>query len=159
MTTGDTDIRIGYLADEPAMLPQLVELFVREWGSHYGPDGPGDADADLRESVDPRSLPVCLVATDHAGSVVGTISLKSESISHHELSPWGAAMLVIPERRKAGIGTMLVAALEAEARRRGFTRLYMSTDAANSIVERRGWTAFDTAESSRGTISVYAVDL
>jgi hypothetical protein len=54
---------------------------------------------------------------------------------------------------------LLVAALEEEARRLGFTRIYMSTDAANGIVEARGWRAIDTADSLRGEVTVYELVL
>ncbi len=33
-------LRIEYLADCPAVLPQLEEWFLREWAPYYGPDGP-----------------------------------------------------------------------------------------------------------------------
>ena len=153
------DIQISCLADLPETLPSLVEWFVAEWEPYYGADGPGDAEADLRGSMNRDDLPICLLAIDETGAVAGTISLKAESISHRELTPWGAAFLVAPKHREKGIGTALVAALEAEARRLGFKQLYMSTDAATGIVDRRGWRAFDTTESLRGTITVHVVDL
>ncbi|MCG8557895.1 MAG: GNAT family N-acetyltransferase [Proteobacteria bacterium] len=157
--TREADIRIRYLADTQDALATLVDWFVDEWRPYYGSDGPGNAEADLRESMNRDALPICLVAATDAGDIAGCISLKSESISHPELTPWGAAFLVAPTYRRQGIGTMLVAALEKEARRLGFSQLYMSTDAATRIVERRGWRAFDTTESLRGTITVYSVYL
>ncbi len=45
-----------------------------------------------------------------------------------ELYPWLAAMVVVPERRGQGIGSMLVRALLAEARARGFASLWLGTD-------------------------------
>jgi GNAT superfamily N-acetyltransferase len=136
----------------------LVRWFEAEWEPYYGEDGPGDAGADLRASMNQDTLPLCLVALD-GDEPLGTISLKTESISHPELSPWGAAFLVAPHLRGRGIGTQLVAALEHEARRLGHRRLYMSTDAANGIVEVRGWQAIDTADSLRGKVTVYELVL
>ncbi len=153
------DIQIQYLADMPEALPALVDWFLAEWEPYYGTDGPGDAKADLRESMNRDELPICLLAIDGTGALAGTISLKAESISHRELTHWGAAFLVAPTRRRQGIGTALVAALEDQARKLGFKRIYMSTDAASAIVDGRDWRALDTTESLRGTISVYAVDL
>jgi GNAT superfamily N-acetyltransferase len=118
----------------------------------------GDAEADLRASMNRDELPNCLIAIEQSGEPLGTISLKAESISHPHLSPWGAAFVVLPASRRRGVGASLVAFLEEEARL-GFGRLYMSTDGATSIVERRGWQAFDTTESLRGTIGVYAIEL
>lgn len=151
-------VDIAYLADQASLLPELTRWFEAEWVPYYGPGGPGDAAADLRESMNRDVLPICLVAIDQ-GRALGTISLKDTSISHPELGPWGAALLVSPKRRGEGVGTTLVKALENEARRLGFERLYMSTDAANGILEARGWRAIDTADSLRGPITVYELDL
>jgi GNAT superfamily N-acetyltransferase len=45
-----------------------------------------------------------------------------------ELSPWLAAMVVVPTRRGQGIGSALVRALLGEARAMGFTRIWLGTD-------------------------------
>jgi len=148
-----------YLVDVPKALPPLTEWFIAEWEPYYGPKGPGNAETDLRESMRRDVLPICVIALDVSGELLGTISLKAESISHRELTPWGAAFLVAPGRRGQGVGTALLAALEAKARELGFNSLYMSTDAANSIAERRGWRAIDEAESLRGTVTVYKCEL
>ena len=147
------------LAEVTELLPTLVAWFEREWEPYYGVDGPGDAELDLRASMNRDNLPICLIAFAESGEPLGTISLKAESISHPQLSPWGAAFVVSPSWRRRGVGGALVAFLEEEARRLGFGKLYMSTDGATSIVERRGWQAFDTMESLRGTLGVYSIDL
>ncbi len=152
-------LEVKYLASVPEALPMLVEWFIEEWEPYYGAAGPGDAEADLRASMNRNVLPICLLAMDASAGVVGTISLKTESISHRDLTPWGAAFRVAPAWRRQGVGTALVRFLEEEARRLGFPKLYMSTDGATAIVEQRGWSAFDTAESLRGTVDEYAIDL
>ncbi|MFZ0613578.1 MAG: GNAT family N-acetyltransferase, partial [Desulfobacterales bacterium] len=50
-----------------------------------------------------------------------------------------AAGLVKPSERGRGIGTQLLAALEREACRLGFQRLYCATNTAESLLHRRGW--------------------
>lgn len=67
--------------------------------------------------------------------------------------------VVAPEHRRRGIGSALIAALKTEARRLGFTRMYTATDTADSLIERRGWRAFDEAATLRGSATVYALDL
>lgn len=153
-----TDVNIGLLADHLDVIPTLVTWFEDEWEPYYGPSGPGDAEGDVTASANRASLPICLVAFV-GDELVGTIALKDASISHPELKPWGAAMLVRSAWRRRGVGTALVEALEKLARDLGYPKLYMSTDAANSIVESRGWKAFDSADSLRGTITVYEFSL
>ena len=153
-----TDVRVDFLADHPGFVPVLVRWFEAEWEPYYGDQGAGDAEADLRGSMNRDEIPLCLIALE-GKNLLGTISLKPDSISHRELAPWGAALLVGPNARGRGVGTLLVAALEDHARRLGFRRLYMSTDAANAIVEARGWRAIDTAASLRGQVTVYELAL
>ncbi len=153
-----TAVSIRLLADHLDVIPTLVTWFEAEWEPYYGASGPGDAAGDLRDSANRMSLPISLVAFVER-ELVGTIALKEASISHPALEPWGAAMLVHEDWRGGGVGTALVEALETLARGLGYPKLYMSTDAANRIVESRGWRAFDTTESLRGTITVYELDL
>ncbi|OQX29714.1 MAG: hypothetical protein B0D92_02260 [Spirochaeta sp. LUC14_002_19_P3] len=153
------NLQIHYLADKPHLLPQLTDLFIAEWEPYYGNNGPGNAENDLRGSMNREQLPVCFIALGNE-TLLGTISLKEKSISHNpELTPWCAALLVVPEMRRRGIGSALVSALEREARRRDYRELYMSTDTANSIAEARGWKAIGSAESMRGIVTVYKLSL
>ena len=112
----DTSV-IRHLLEVPEALPVLTRWFVEEWGPYYGPEGPGDAEADLRAANQRDQLPICLVALDAAGGVTGTVALRAESIaSHRHLTPWLAALLVAPEHRRRGIGTALIAAIEGRDR-------------------------------------------
>jgi GNAT superfamily N-acetyltransferase len=154
------DITVRHLIDLPDALPVLTRWFVDEWEPYYGLEGPGDAEADLRAAKTKNGLPTCLVAIDNAGDVVGTAALKAESVaSHGHLTPWLAAVLVAAEHRRQGVGTALIAAIEDEARRLGFDRLYVATDTAIGIIERRGWVKSDEAETLRGTVGVYSKEL
>ncbi len=148
-------VEVRYLGDVPSALPLLARWFTEEWEPYYGPAGPGNAEADLKASCQREELPVGLVAVSDTGEVVGTIALKSSSISHEHLGPWGAAFLVAKDHRRRGVGSILLAALEEEARRHGFESVFMSTDGATNLVERRGWRHFDEAESLRGPVRVY----
>lgn len=150
---------ILHLADIPGVLPVLARWFVEEWEAYYGPDGPGDPVSDLKAASDRDHLPLCLVAVDDEGRPLGTVALKGESVdSHRHLSPWLAALLVAPEHRDKGVGGSLIEAIESEARRLGFERLYTATDTANDLFKRRGWVAFDQAPTIRGVVSVYRLE-
>ena len=141
------------------LLPELAAWFIEEWEPYYGPDGPGDAFADLAEARSADVIPICLVALDDDGRPLGTVALKERSVSHQHLSPWVVALLVRPEARGRGVGSRLLASVEAEARRLGFERIYVATDTATSLLERRGWRAFDTAPTLRGDVGVFALEL
>ena len=154
------DIRIVHLCDAPEAAATLARWFVEEWAPWYGPDGPGDADGDLAECRSRDALPLCLVALDRDDAVLGTVALKSESVgSELGVGPWLAAFLVGPDNRRHGIGTALVAALEDEARRLGFARIYTSSDAAGGLLTRRGWEPMARTESLRGPLTVFCRNL
>lgn len=160
MQTAVEDIRIVPLAVITDRIAELASLFVAEWEPYYGERGPGNALDDLNACCNRNKLPIALVALGADNSLLGTAALKAESVgSMPGQSPWLAAFVVSPLHRGRGIGTLLVSAIEEEARRLGFEALYISTDAAESIVRKRGWSPLDTVSSLRGPITVYRLDM
>ena len=150
-------VRTILLADMPEAIPVLARWFVAEWAPYYGPAGPGDAEKDLESCCNRDGIPLALVALDAGGAAIGTVALKPESVaSHRHLGPWLAALLVAPEHRGRGVAAALVAAIEQEARRLGFTEIYTG---ATGLV-RGGWRPLEgEAASLRGPITVYRRDL
>lgn len=136
-------VEMELLADHPEALPSLIEWFEREWAPYYGPDGPGDATADLLESCNREKLPIAMVAILD-NEVVGTAALKAESVSTHKhLTPWLAALLVSSEFRRRGVARCLIAAIEDKARDLGFQVIYVGTGEGSGTPEsqlrERGW--------------------
>ena len=112
------DLGIVHLLEAPGAVDTLAEWFADEWAPWYGPGGEGDAEGDLAACRSRDALPICLVALSESGDVLGTASLRSESVgSELGVGPWLAAVLVPREHQGQGVGTALVAAIEAEARR------------------------------------------
>ena len=123
---------------------------------YYGPGGPGDAESDLAACRGRGALPICLVALNTNGDVLGTAALKTESVGGEiGVGPWLAGLLVGKDHRGRGVGTALVEAIEQEALRLGFASIYTSTDSAAATMERRGWQALGSADSLRGPVAVY----
>ena len=50
--------RVVRLADHADHLPELQRWFAQEWADYYGPDGPGDAAADLQAYCRRDGLPL-----------------------------------------------------------------------------------------------------
>ncbi len=156
MDTAQQNFRIVHLVDSPDAAPTLAKWFVEEWEPWYGADGQGDAERDLAECCSKNDLPICLVAFDRGGEVLGTAALKTESVgSELGVGPWLAAFLVGKGHRGKGVGTALVEAIEREAHRLGIDSIFTSASTAAGIMVRLGWQAFGTAESLRGTTTVY----
>jgi GNAT superfamily N-acetyltransferase len=150
-------IRVRLLADSPEVIPTLASWFREEWHPWYGPGGPGNAEADLRSCCNRDVVPIALVAFGSDDTVLGTAALKAESVgSDVAPGPWLAAFLVGRAYRREGVGATLINAIEALANGLGFATLYASTNTANELFERCGWSVLDEASSTRGPVKVYS---
>lgn len=92
----------------------------------------GMTEAELADAFGGRAAPGRVLASLIAleGEVpLGCVHLiDNDDPSLPELYPWMAAMVVVPERRGQGIGSMLVRALMREAKALGFERIWFGTD-------------------------------
>jgi GNAT superfamily N-acetyltransferase len=92
-----------------------------------------------------------------AAMPVGSVSLIEHNMdTHQELTPWLAALFVLPSHRGQGIGTALVQRCEEEAWGTGANRLYLYTSLAKRFYARLGWSMFaeDAYEGTSVTIMV-----
>ena len=152
-------LRIELLANHPEAIPVLKDLFMVEWEPYYGPDGPGDAEADLIKSSNHIQLPIALIAI-MGNTICGTAALKSESLSTYpNLSPWLAALLVAPGYRRKGIGEHLIAAIEALAKKMGYREIYVGTGDKSGMsvttLQERNWIFIDRSKYFVSEASVY----
>ena len=123
------NIVIEPLARHPGHVAFVANLVYREfWAEVQG----GMSEADLADAFGGRAAPVrvlsSLVALDGETPLGCVHLIDNDDDSLPELHPWLAAMVVVPERRGQGIGSMLVKALAREAKEMGFERLWFGTD-------------------------------
>jgi GNAT superfamily N-acetyltransferase len=82
----------------------------------------------LHQASDPDRIPLSLLALVD-GAPAGTVNLiHSDSESRPDLHPWLAALVVVPECRGRGIGSLLVRTLVTQAQRLGLPHLFLGTD-------------------------------
>ena len=137
------EVKIEYLDDHRDMIHTLDTHFQTEWSEHYGPDGPGDALSDLKSFCNKAVLPIGLIAIyDHA--FCGSVSLRPSSGSHHHLGPWVAALYVVEEMRRQGIGTQLVKEVESLSENLGYTEIYARSSSAIHFFINNHWEPFDS---------------
>lgn len=149
--------RIVKMHTVPAIKALVVRLYIRQWPQWYGPDGPGDAAADVDAACRAEGLPLALVALDADDVLSGTITLKEESLgSENVIGPWLGALVVEPARRRQGIGGALIEAGQNLARELGFSEVYATTDAAAGLLMERGWKPNGMhVQSQRGELAIY----
>ena len=159
------DIRIDYLADHSELLDELARLSWKEWQDIYQQREQTLEDClkNYRERMNTNRLPLTLVAltTDVSArrrksepdlhlrargvrspdrTLVGMVSLKFHDMdTRPDLDPWLGGLLVLPEWRNRGVGTMLMHRATDEARRLNVSRLYLWTHSAERLYRKLGW--------------------
>lgn len=122
-------VRIVPLPEHPEHVPAVAGLVYREfWADRPG----GLSEAYLARAFGGRAEPGrvirSLVALE-GDTPLGCVHLiDHDDDSLPELTPWLAAMVVVPGRRGQGVGSALVRALLAEARALGHARVWLGTD-------------------------------
>lgn len=142
-------MRIDYLAHHTHLIAEVTELVYRQWADLF--EAGGTSKDGLREIFVARAvtdrLPLTLVALD-GSRLAGTGSIKlSEPGTKPGLSPWLAGIYVRDEFRRAGVGALIVGALESKAKDLDIETLYLSVGAAPGFYERLGWTALERVTS------------
>lgn len=121
-------INILRLTEAPEAAPICAKWLFDEWG-HRTPDSTLEQATDrFLARFGDRPIPVAFVAM--SGRVVaGTASLVESEGAFAGLSPWISGVFVPEPARGQGIAARLIATVEAEAKRLGFSRLWLSASA------------------------------
>ena len=127
---------MALLADHTGFVDRLAQWYEREWAPYYGPQGPGDARADLQSRCNRRRLPIGFVALAYARPV-GAAALDCDANTGQVPSIVG--LLVAPDHRYSGVAGALLDFAEALARDLGHDKLFMSTTILGEHLKRRGW--------------------
>ena len=73
-------------------------------------------------------------------ALLGMVSLKFHDMdTRPDLDPWLGGLLVLPEWRNRGVGTLLMHRATEEARRLNVSRLYLWTHSAEQLYRKLGW--------------------
>lgn len=147
---GNDDLRIEQLATRMDLLPVVAGWIYDEWWQDV-------EDASLNTLTDllgahrvPDRIPMTLVALLGA-QPVGTATLLAHDVGTEQwpqLSPWVAAVYVVPAYRRRGIGARLVTETVTGAKTMGTGILYLLTTEREDFYRRLGWQALDRAGES-----------
>ena len=126
------------LASRPDLLPTVAEWIWRQWWHDRGCTLEQTAAAfESNATVGP---PQTFVLLDD-GVPIGTASLVRQDLEERpDLTPWLAAVLVIPEARGQGAVSHLLATFDAACRAAGIGTAWLYTSFAERIYTRHGWT-------------------
>ena len=94
------------------------------------------------------------------GTPVGSVSLIEHNMdTRRDLTPWLAALFVLPPYRGRGIGTSLIERCESEAKAAGFDRMYLYASDARDYYPRFGWTVIANDRYEGEAVVIMAKDL
>jgi predicted N-acetyltransferase YhbS len=135
------EIAIDYLANCPELINELARLSFLEWQDiyHQRKQTLKHSVKNYRERMNTDRLPLTLVARQ-VGELIGMVSLKFHDMdTRPDLDPWLGGLLVLPEWRNRGVGTMLMRRATEETRRLNISRLYLWTHSAERLYHKLGW--------------------
>src|SRR5436305_15256329 len=133
-------VQISYLIEHPEYVPQLAQWLFEQWDSILGEGTPEARIKKLKTHLNRDKLPIAWVA--HANrQLLGTAALRVHDLEGREdLTPWLGGVFVGSHFRRQGIGAVLCATLEDQARSRGIHTLYLFTLDNQAWDSRLGWT-------------------
>ncbi len=143
-------LRIEQLAKRADLLPVVAAWIYDEWWQDVEGAGVAKLTDLLRPHLVPDQIPLSLVALLDA-LPVGTASLLAHDVGTEQwpqLSPWLAAVYVVPEYRHRGIGGALVNEMAAQAGAMGIEVLYLLTNEREDFYSQLGWEVFDRTDST-----------
>lgn len=144
--TNQENVKIEHLAENIDAVSTLASWIIKEWG-HLLPEANFDTlVSELKQRTTVHRIPETFVALVD-GRVIGTASIvEHDMLTRKELSPWLAAVFVVPEYRNRGIGSKLVRRVMQEAEILGLNKLYLFTPDRMRFYSCLGWNILESTE-------------
>ncbi len=145
-------LTVEALAACPQHLPSVAQWIYRQWWSEVPGASMATLEAMLREGLTQAPMPLTLVATAEQRPV-GTVSVLAHDVGTEAwtpMSPWLAALYVIPAARRRGVGAALIEAALARAAQFAAGTIYLLTTDQEAYYARLGWNLL--TRSDEGTL-------
>lgn len=129
-------MKIVELQDRDSLFEKAIKVFWKEWGNEHNYNFYEDA---MIHSIDISSeIPRFYVAVEN-DEIIGTYALlRNDLNSRQDLCPWLACLFVEDKYRGKEIGSKLLQHALQEAAKKGFNKLYLSSD-LGGYYEKYGW--------------------
>ncbi len=141
MLTTTAQPQIEQLAARPELIPIVATWIYNEWWTTVPGASVETLTARLQSHLVHDQIPLTLVAS-LGDRPVGTATLLGHDVGTDEwpeLSPWLAAVYVVPEYRRRGVGGALVNAAVERATALRVGVLYLLTSAREGFYAHLGW--------------------
>ncbi|WP_276497725.1 GNAT family N-acetyltransferase [Pontibacter litorisediminis] len=143
-------LEIRYLHEVPQHFDTVADWIYRQWWQKPG-NTAEVVKMPLREHLQAQPLPAALVALDGEEPAGSVLLIESDGVDAlPDLTPWLAALYVLPEYRGQGVGKQLVQALEQHAIQAGFCDLYLVATDRVSFYYELGWRVYTKLVGKNG---------
>jgi N-acetylglutamate synthase-like GNAT family acetyltransferase len=139
-------IKIDLLKNHLDTIPELAKMWHEGLGRIWLPEVPlVHAEQRFREHANSDKMPLTSVAL-HEGKAVGMCSLRENDGIRPDLMPWLGSLAVRTDYRNKGIGRQLIESVKQEAKKFGFSELYLfAFDRTIPVYyQSLGWKIIDT---------------
>jgi len=127
-------------AEKPHFAEEMAKVAQTLWGDVAPNWGLDDWKADFAGLVTKSRIEQTFVAADAKGDFAGMAGLTSYDMhTRKDLFGWLASVYIKPQHRGLGLGTWLVAQVEAQAVAEGLKLLHLYTPDAAEFYARIGW--------------------
>lgn len=132
-------MKVALLVDHPQHVTTVARWIFGEWG-HQSPNATlENIEERFRTHLNRKEIPLTILAME-GETPIGTASLIFHDLSRRQdLSPWLAAVYVLPNHRGQGVGSKLVKVIELMAAQLDVEILYLFTPDHEAFYTRRGW--------------------
>lgn len=148
-------LTIVTLSERPDLLATVSAWICDQWWSHLPEHSARTVEGMLRERRKADHICESFVALRDSVPI-GTATVLDHDIHTErrpDLTPWVAAVFVVPEARGEGVGEQLVRAATAFAQSRGCKTVYLWTTDRRNWYERLGWRLMEQFERNNELVS------
>jgi GNAT superfamily N-acetyltransferase len=152
-------MKITCLANHPEHVSTVAKWVMDEWGH----ESPGMTQESLEEKfrthLKRKAIPLTLLAMDEERPL-GTASLVFYDMKdRQDLSPWLAAVYVLPEHRGKGIGLKLVKSIELLSANLEVEKLYLFTPDREAFYAHMNWTVLERTRHREKDVVIMAKEI
>ena len=149
-------LTIVTLSDRPDLLTIVATWIYEQWWSHRSEHSVESVSKMLIERRTSDHIYESFVALDNSVHV-GTATVLDHDVDTErrpDLTPWVAAVYVIPEARRQGIGEQLVSRAMRFAFSKGYKSVYLWTNDRRNWYEKLGWQLLEQYEHNNAVVSI-----
>lgn len=144
------------LSDKPELLQVVAQWAYDQWWSSDPYKTVEMVAESWKKRIADKGIPLTIVG-ELDRKPIGMVSLVECDVGMEhrmELSPWVAAVYVVPSFRRKGVGGMLLKKITARAAAMSIPRVYLYTHDQSEFYKSHGWAILEREKSGTGIVDI-----